>query len=51
MKKLISQKNLFTTMLILYRAYYYCELCHKDTTDLNKIKKCNCTRGWFLFTI
>ena len=27
------------------KAYYYCELCHKDVTDLKLIKKCKCHRG------
>lgn len=27
------------------RAYYYCENCHKDVTDLNDIKKCKCHHG------
>ena len=24
------------------RAFHYCEYCHKEVTDLNKIKKCKC---------
>lgn len=27
------------------RAFYYCEYCHKNVTDLNKIKECKCNQG------
>ncbi|CAF0827923.1 unnamed protein product [Brachionus calyciflorus] len=32
------------------RAYYYCELCHKDVVDLNKIKQCKCHQARNLFS-
>ncbi len=27
------------------RAYFYCENCHKDVTDLDEVKKCKCHHG------
>lgn len=29
------------------RAYFYCEFCHKNVIDLNKIKQCKCHQGNF----
>jgi potassium large conductance calcium-activated channel subfamily M alpha protein 1 len=31
------------------RAFYYCETCHKDVTDLVNIKKCKCNHGILIF--
>ena len=33
---------------MFYRAYVYCEYCHKDVTVLSKIKKCKCHKGIYL---
>ena len=33
----------------LKRAFFYCEFCHADISDLDKIKKCKCHRGNFNF--
>jgi potassium large conductance calcium-activated channel subfamily M alpha protein 1 len=27
------------------RAFFYCEICHKDVIDLAMIKKCKCNHG------
>ena len=31
------------------RAYFYCEACHKNVTNLSKIKRCKCLNGRALF--
>ena len=41
---LTTLDSLEYTFLFL-RAYYYCEICHKDFVDLSKIKKCKCHKG------
>lgn len=29
-------------ILLIFRAFYYCKLCHEDIDDVNLIKKCKC---------
>jgi hypothetical protein len=45
-KGIIAFFFLIQTLIVeFFRAYFYCEFCHKDVTNLQLIKKCKCHFG------